>query len=160
MAEAKTQKTKQSPAAFIAAVADESTRRDCATLVRIMKKVTGEPPAMWGPNIVGFGTYHYVYASGRTGDWPLAAFSPRKPSLVVYTAPGILDGNPDLMKKLGPHKTGKSCLYVKSLADLDLAVLEKLIVACVTQTRKMYPAAKAGAGVARKVAKKRVAARR
>jgi hypothetical protein len=155
MAEAKTQKTKESPSAFIAALADEGRRRDCATLVRLMKKATGEPPAMWGPDIIGFGTYHYVYASGHAGDWPVAAFSPRKASLVAYITPGCFDRHPELMRKLGPHRTGKSCLYLKSLADIDLGALEKLVVVSVAEVRKMYP--ETGAAKPAKPAKKKAA---
>ncbi|MEO6463652.1 MAG: DUF1801 domain-containing protein [Candidatus Eisenbacteria bacterium] len=138
MAEAKTRRTNASVAAFIAGAGDETTRRDCATLVRMMEKVTGDKAAMWGPNIVGFGTYRYVYASGTTGDWPLAGFSPRKQNLTVYLMPGF-DEHAALMKKLGKHKASKVCLYVKSLADVDLAVLEQLVTASVVQLRKTYP---------------------
>ncbi len=150
MAEAKTRRTNASVAAFIAGAGDEATRRDCATLVRMMQKVTGEKAAMWGPAIVGFGTYHYVYASGTSGDWPLAAFSPRKQSLTVYLMPGF-DEHAALLKKLGKHKTSKACLYVKSLADVDLAVLERLITDSVVQVRKTYPPV-SDAGVAPKKA--------
>lgn len=148
MAEAKTKRTNASVAAFLARSGNEATRRDCATLVRMMEKVTGDKAAMWGPAIVGFGTYHYAYASGTTGDWPLAAFSPRKASLVVYLMPGF-DEHAALMKKLGPHKASKSCLYLKSLSEVDLAALERLVTVSVARVRKVYPAG-AGATAAKK----------
>lgn len=138
MAEAKTKRTAASPAAFLAKVKDETTRRDCATLVRLMEKVTGERAAMWGPSIVGFGTYHYVYASGTTGDWPVAAFSPRARSLTIYISPEF-DSRAPLLAKLGRHTSSKSCLYVKSLADVDLAVLERLVAASVADARARHP---------------------
>ena len=154
MAEAKTKKTTQSPAAFIAAVPDQGMRRDCATLVRLMKKVTGEPAAMWGPAIVGFGTYPLRYASGRTAEWPVAAFSPRKRDLTMYVLNGF-DGEAEMLRQLGPHTTGKVCLYVKSLSDVDLGVLEKIVTASVAHVRKRYPTATAAAAV-KKTAKKAV----
>ena len=138
MAEAKTQPTKESVPAFIAAQPDPETRRDCATLVRMMARVTGEKAVMWGPAIVGFGLYRYVYASGQTGDWPLAAFSPRKQNLTVYVSTGF-DRYAALVRKLGKAKTSKACLYMKSLADVDLGVLEEMVAACVEHTRKLYP---------------------
>jgi hypothetical protein len=160
MAEMKTKRTKASVAAFLARSGDEATRRDCATLVRMMEKATGDKAAMWGPSIVGFGTWHYVYASGRSGDWPLAAFSPRKPSLVVYLMPGF-DENAALMKKLGKHKAMKSCLYLKSLADVDLAALERLVTASVASARKTYPPmAGAAAAAKKKTVKKKAAAKK
>lgn len=134
-------------------------RRDCATLVTLLSKVTGEPAVMWGPSIVGFGTCHYVYASGRSGDWMLTGFSPRKQNLTIYLMSGF-DAHGSLLKTLGRYTTGKSCLYVRSLADVDLGVLEKLARASVAQTRKAYPAAgaakhaKAKSTTVRKVAKK------
>jgi hypothetical protein len=139
-------------------------RKDCATVIKLMKKVTGKPAVIWGPSIVGFGTYHYVYASGQTGDWPLAAFSPRKRELVLYVLGGF-PGYPALMKKLGRCRTGKVCIYVKSLADLDAGVLEELIAGSVAHVRKLYPmpatpAKKAAKAAPKKAAKKKVAARK
>jgi hypothetical protein len=157
MAEAKTKRTRVRPAAFLSTVKDESTRRDCATLVRLMEKVTGEPAAMWGTSIVGFGTCHYVYASGTEGDCPLTGFSPRARKLTIYVMSGF-DGHAALLKKLGKHETSKSCLYVKSLADVDLGALAKLLAASVASMRKAYPAtATAAAGAAKKAATRKVA---
>jgi hypothetical protein len=113
--------------AFLEAVPDENRRADAHALVELIRSVTGEPPVMWGPSIVGFGSYHYRYESGRTGDAPLAAFSPRKANLVVYLVGGFEDRYPKLLEQLGPHKTGKSCLYVKRLGDVDFDVLRQLI---------------------------------
>lgn len=138
--EPKTKLTKKSVAAFIAALPDPATRRDCRALVSMMRRVTGAPPRMWGPSIVGFGTWRYVYASGRTGDWPLAAFSPRRQNLTVYCMPG-LEGVDALLEKLGPHKSSKACLYLRRLEDVDTRLLERLIRISVRETRKRYPAA-------------------
>ncbi len=113
--------------AFLAAVPDEKRRADAYAMLELMRSVTGQPPLMWGPSIVGFGSYHYRYESGRTGDAPLAAFSPRKANLVVYLVGGFEDRYPKLLEQLGPHKTGKACLYLKRLTDVDLDVLRQLI---------------------------------
>lgn len=128
--EAKTQATTADVAAFIAAVADPVRRADCQALVSLMEQATGEKARLWGSSIVGFGAYRYEYASGRTGDWPVVAFSPRKNDLTVYITPGF-DRFEALLQKLGKHKTGKSCLYLKGLADTDPAVLRELIHAAV-----------------------------
>ncbi len=113
--------------AFIDAVPDEHRRSDARELCQLMRSVTGEPPVMWGPSIVGFGSYHYRYESGRTGDAPLAAFSPRKANLVVYLVGGFEDRYLGLLHKLGPHKTGKGCLYMKRLGGVDVDVLRQLV---------------------------------
>jgi hypothetical protein len=113
--------------AFIDAVPDERRRSDARELCELMRSVTGEPPVMWGPSIVGFGSYHYRYESGRTGDAPLAAFSPRKANLVVYLVGGFEDRYPKLLEQLGPHKSGKACLYLKRLRDVDLDALRQLV---------------------------------
>ena len=126
MAELKTKKTEKSPAEFIEAIADEETRKDCRTLVKMMKSATKAQPRMWGPSIVGFGDYRYRYASGREGDWFRAGFSPRKQALTLYIMSGFT-GHEALMKKLGKYKTGKGCLYLKRLADVDQKVLSDLI---------------------------------
>jgi Domain of unknown function (DU1801) len=112
---------------FIDAVPNEHRRSDARELCKLMRSVTGEPPVMWGRSIVGFGSYHYRYESGRTGDAPLAGFSPRKANLVVYLVGGFEDRYPKLLDKLGPHKTGKACLYLKRLGDVDLDVLRQLV---------------------------------
>lgn len=142
MAENKTRPTRQSVASFIAAVEPAERRSDCRTLLTMMKAVTRTSPRMWGPDIVGFGTYHYTYASGREGDYFLAGFSPRKQDLTVYVMAGF-DRYPALMKKLGRYRTGKSCLYVKRLADVDLGVLKVLLTESVRHMRKAYPESKA-----------------
>lgn len=126
MTESKTQPTQQPVADFLAGVADPQRRADCAQVLAMMKQATGRDPVMWGASIVGFGKYRYTYASGRTGDWPIVAFSPRKNDLTLYIMPGF-DRYDALMAKLGKHKTGKSCLYLKRLADVDLPTLQALI---------------------------------
>jgi hypothetical protein len=112
---------------FIDAVANETRRSDARALCELMTSVTGEPPVMWASSIVGFGSYHYRYESGRTGDAPVAAFSPRKTNLVVYLVGGFEDRYPKLLERLGPHTTGKACLYLKRLADVDLGVLRQIV---------------------------------
>jgi hypothetical protein len=126
VAEQKTKPTAVSVDAFLAGIADESRRADCKTLVKIMKRVTGAKPVMWGPSIVGFGSYHYKYASGHEGDACLVGFAPRKTDLSIYIMSGFA-GRESLLKKLGKHKTAKACLYVKRISDIDPAVLEELV---------------------------------
>ncbi len=126
MAELKTKETKQSVSAFLKKIADKTRRDDCLTVVEIMREATGEEPRMWGSSIVGFGHYHYKGASGREGDWMITGFSPRKGDLTLYLMLGF-DKVQALMKRLGRHKTGKSCLYIKRLADVDQAVLKELV---------------------------------
>ena len=138
MAEQKTKPTEQSVEDFIDNVADEQVRKDCAALVKIMKKVTGSAPTMWGPAIVGFGKYHYKYDSGHEGDSCLTGFSPRKQNLTLYVMPGFAQ-HPELLEKLGKHKAGKGCLYIKKLEDVNMAVLEKLIKHSVDWLKKKYP---------------------
>ena len=131
----KTTPTGASVKAFIDAIPDERRRRECRAVMKIMKAATGASPKMWGPSIVGYGRYHYKYDSGREGDWFLAGFSPRKQDLTLYIMSGFA-GQAELMKKLGRHKTGVSCLYLKTLDDVDLDVLSQLVrrsVAAVTQ---------------------------
>ncbi len=137
MAELKTQKTEASVDDFIAAIEDEQRRKDCRAVMAIMKRVTKAAPKLWGTNIVGYGSYHYKYASGQEGDWPLVGLSPRKQNLTVYIMAGF-DDYPELMAKLGKYKTGKSCLYLKRLADVDTAVLEKLVAASVKDMKEHY----------------------
>ncbi|HWN99409.1 MAG TPA: DUF1801 domain-containing protein [Blastocatellia bacterium] len=124
MAELKTKKTTASVEKFLNSVADEQRRKDCFRLLAIMKAVTKAEPAMWGTSIIGFGSYQYKYASGRSLECPLAGFSPRKQDLTLYI---MVEHYPALMKKLGKHKTGKSCLYIKKLDDIDLPTLKQLI---------------------------------
>lgn len=139
MADAKTKPTAAEVGAFLDSVADPKRREDGKALCALMEDVTGEPPMLWGSSIIGFGSYHYRYASGHEGDAPLAGFSPRARELVVY-----LDCHGDwshgLLAKLGKHKAGKACLYIKSLSDIDEAVLRELIVKSADQVRSRYPA--------------------
>ena len=138
MPDNKTKATKLSVAAFIDAVADETRRADAKALVKLMQRATGEKPKMWGPAIVGFGSYHYVYETGREGDMPLAGFSPRKAATVLYGMRGSSDSDA-LLAKLGKHTTGKGCLYIKKLADVDQKVLEELAVKSVAAMRARHP---------------------
>jgi hypothetical protein len=128
VAELKTKETNESVAAFIDKVADKVRREDCRAVIAVMRDVTKEEPKMWGSSIVGFGRYHYKSESGREGEWMIAGFSPRKGDLTLYILGGF-DKFADLMPRLGKYKTsGGSCLYIKTLADVDLGVLKKLIV--------------------------------
>jgi len=137
VADVKTKQTAASAAAFLANIADDSRRKDCRVLARMMSRITGEKPKMWGASIVDFGSYHYRYASGREGDWPLVGFAPRKQDLTLYIMAGFTRFEA-LLGKLGKFKTGKACLYVKRLSDVDLTVLEKLIEASVTVKRRKH----------------------
>lgn len=134
MAENKTKPTKVSVAAFIATIADETQRADAKALVTLMQAESGEKPQMWGPSIIGFGSQHYKYDSGREGDMPLVAFSPRKAATVLYGL-SSLTGAKALLAKLGKHSMGKGCLYMKRLADVDEAVLKKLVAKAVAASR-------------------------
>ena len=136
----KTQATKASVDAFIDKQPKEEVRDDCRTLMKLMRELTGEEPYMYGPSIVGYGHYHYKYASGHEGDAPLLAFSPRKPELVIYFMPGLFESEPELMKKLGKCRTTKGCLYVKKLEGMDLKALRSLLKKSIAVTRKTYPA--------------------
>lgn len=136
MAELKTKATEQSVEAFLNTVADEQTRQDCFALVKLMQKATKAKPKMWGPAIVGFGDYHYKYESGRENDWFYVGFSPRKQNLALY---GLgVTRQPELMQKLGKHKTGKSCLYIKRLADIDQKVLKELLARSIEHTKEQH----------------------
>ena len=123
---AKTKPTNESVEEFINRIPEPERREDCFAIARIMEEVTGEKPKMWGSAIVGFGTYHYKYASGNEGDWPLTGFSPRKKDLTLYLMMGF-EKHGELMAKLGKHSTGKSCLYIKRLSDIHVPTLKKLI---------------------------------
>jgi hypothetical protein len=135
MAELKTKPNEQIVEKFLKGIAGKQTREDCFTILEIMKQVTKAEPKMWGSSIVGFGTYHYKYESGRQGDWFLTGFSPRKQNVTLYLMGGFAHYD-ELMKKLGKYKTGTSCLYIKSLADVDLPTLKKLIQESVKYMRK------------------------
>jgi hypothetical protein len=132
MAELKTKKTTASVTAFIDAVESDVRRADAKTILKLMREITGEKPAMWGPSIIGFGAYE-----GPTGPWPIVGFSPRKANLVLYIMPGFAQYDA-LLGKLGKHKTGASCLYVNKLADVDMDVLRKLVAQSVAAMRKKY----------------------
>lgn len=136
MAELKTKVNEQSVTKFLNSIKDKQRRQECLTVLEMMKKATKTEPKMWGSSIVGFGKYHYVYASGREGDWFLTGFSPRKQNLTLYIMGG-LSAHEALLQKLGKHKTGKGCLYVNKLEDIDLPTLRKLIVEGVKLVRKL-----------------------
>ena len=138
MAENKTKPTTFSVPAFLDACADEARRTDAKALAKLMQKVTGNEPAMWGPSIVGFDSYHYTYESGREGDMPIVGFSPRKAANVLYGTI-CFDDAEALLAKLGKHTTGKGCLYIKKLADVDMKVLETLVEKAVAATRARHP---------------------
>lgn len=137
MAELKTKAGKSSVTEFIRQIDDPVMRRSCRDLNALMKKITGKRPRMWGASMIGFGNYHYQYASGREGDWFVTGFSPRKKDLTVYIMPGF-DNYQTLMKRLGKYKTGKSCLYIRKPEDIDWKVLEKLISESVSDMAKVY----------------------
>jgi Domain of unknown function (DU1801) len=134
----KTLPTGEDARAFIAAVRDEARRADAQKLCGLLADWTGEPPVMWGTTIVGFGSYDYRYETGREGTAPLVGFSPRKTSLVLYLVAGLQDTYPELLERLGPHKTGSGCLYLKRLDDVDHEVLRELVARTV-QTHRLTP---------------------
>ena len=137
MSSNKTVETDASVENFITAVDDEQKRQDSWDLVALMSKITGSPPKMWGKSLVGFGHYHYKYESGREGDFFLTGFSPRKTALTIYIMPGFSDYE-EQMARLGPHKTGKSCLYLKNLDVVDRDVLEGIVGDSVRVMRERY----------------------
>lgn len=126
MAELKTKPTAESVTDFLDKISDQGRREDCLAVIDLMRDVTKEEPEMWGASIVGFGRYRYKYQSGREGEWMITGFSPRKGDLTLYIMGGF-EELPDLMKRLGKHKSGKGCLYIKKLADVDLKVLRELV---------------------------------
>lgn len=138
MAELKTQPSAADVDAFIAAVEDPKRRADAKDLCALMAKITRREPVLWGSSIVGFGAYTYTYASGRTGDWPLTGVSPRKQALSVYIMSGF-SGSDQLLADLGPHKVGKSCLYIRDLKKIDTQVLARLIRQSVAHLRRTWP---------------------
>jgi hypothetical protein len=137
MAENKTRPTKLSVAAFLEKKASPEQLADCKELVKLFTELTRYPPKMWGPSIVGFDTYHYVYPSGREGDAPLIGFAPRKGDISLYLCPA-LEAKP-LLAKLGRHKAGAGCLYIRKLDDVDRGVLRKLAQASIAELRRRYP---------------------
>ena len=135
MADLKTKKNRQSVTKFLGSVKDAARREDAKKVLALMKDVTGQKPEMWGDSIVGFGTYRYKYESGREGEWPITGFSPRKANLTLYIMSGFSKCQ-ELLGKLGKHKTGKSCLYINRLDDVDLKVLRRLIRESVAHVKK------------------------
>lgn len=134
----RTKQTDQDVAAFLQSIPDAQRREDCKRVAELMRQVTGSDPAMWGASMVGFGRYHYKYESGREGEWFLTGFSPRKNALTLYIMAGF-DRYDRLMESLGKYKTGKSCLYVKKLDDIDFDVLRELIDESVQHMKQAYP---------------------
>lgn len=137
MAELKTRPTGASVEDFLASVEHETRRTDAQAVLDLMQRVTGEAPVMWGASIVGFGTYRYTNTQGKDFEWFLTGFSPRKANLVCYIMPGY-GAFDEVMERLGKHKTGKACLYINKLADIDMAVLEELVGKSVASMRERY----------------------
>src|SRR6202451_1895795 len=137
MPENKTKPSKLSVAAFIGALPDPIKRADAKALVKLMQSAAGEKPEMWGPSIIGFGSYHYKYESGREGDMPVVAFSPRNAATVLYGMTGFSEATA-LLARLGKHTTGKGCLYIKKLADVDQHVLEAMVVKSLAAKRARH----------------------
>jgi len=138
MAEAKTKPTEIPVDSFIACVEDDKVRTDCYTIINLMGKVTGEEPKMWGSAIVGFGKYTYKYESGRSGEICMTGFSPRKANITLYVLAGF-SGQAELLEKLGKHTSGKGCLYIKKLTDINIAILESLIKESIKFLKEKYP---------------------
>lgn len=137
MAELKTKPTEERPSKFLKGIEDDQKRQDCLALLSLMEDITGKKPKMWGTSIVGFGQYHYKYASGREGDYFVTGFSPRKQNLTIYIMPGFTRYEA-VMSKLGKYKTGKSCLYIKKLDDIDRDLLKILVSQSVEDMAKIY----------------------
>jgi hypothetical protein len=138
LADNKTQATDLSVDAYLAAIDGDERRQDCRAIAALMARVTGKAPVMWGAGIVGFDQYHYIYASGREGDAPCTGFSSRKGDISVYLSASN-EAQDALLARLGRHKMGKSCLYIRKLADVDTAVLEQLVAASVAYIKQRYP---------------------
>mgnify|MGYP003584655899 CR=1 FL=1 len=138
MAKNKTTETEQSVIDFINAVPDEAKRKDAFELLKIMETQTQFEPKMWGPSIIGFGSYHYKYTSGHEGDAPLAAFSPRKDAVSLYLNSDF-ENKEELLSKFGKHKAGKGCIYIKKLADIDIEILKQMISLSIASIQKLYP---------------------
>lgn len=127
MSENKTQPTQQSVEDFINSVPDERRRNEAQTLRALMERISGEPAVMWGPSMIGFGSEHYRYETGREGDIFVVGFSPRKAALSLYGMLGVFSEHPELFEELGPYRAGKGCLYLKRLTDVNVSILEKII---------------------------------
>ena len=137
MSQNKTQPTKLSVQAYLAAIEDEARRKDCNALAQLMTKATKQPPTMWGLGIVGFGSYHYKYESGREGDMCLVGFASRKGEISLYGLNSAADAQ-GLLARLGKYKAGKGCLYIKTLADVDQKILEKLVACAAAEKMRQY----------------------
>ena len=138
MAENKTKETSASVATFLDAIVDDRQRTDAKAVKAMMERLSGEPPQMWGPSIIGFGRYHYRYESGREGDSPRIGFSPRKGNTVIYIVFGF-ERHDAILARLGKFKTGKSCLYIRNLAEVDESALEELVNASIAHVDQTYP---------------------
>ena len=138
MAEAKTKPTTISVDDFVAAVEHPGRREDARTLIELLTEISGEPPVMWGPSIIGFGRYHYRYESGHEGDAPLVGFSPRKANTVLYMT-AYHDERADFLNRLGKHRSGQSCVYVNRLSDVDIEVVAEMARWTIKTTRERYP---------------------
>jgi hypothetical protein len=138
MAKNKTTPTDRSVTDFISNIENEGKRDDSFKLIEIFRSITGHDPKMWGPSIIGFGSYHYKYESGHEGDAPLAGFSPRKDSLVIYIATEF-EKREALLRQLGKHRSSKSCVYVKKLDDIDIPVLKKMVKNSMDYATRLYP---------------------
>jgi hypothetical protein len=138
MAKNKTTETTKSVTAFVNAISDTTKRKDSFEIIDMMTEQTGFEAKLWGPSIIGFGTYHYVYESGREGDMPIVAFSPRSTAIVFYLSSNF-EKREELLAKLGKHKTGKGCIYVKKLEDIDMSVLKKMVHHSVKRTISHKP---------------------
>ena len=137
MAEPKTKKTNASVSVYLNAIIDKQKRADCKAIAKMMREVTGKRARMWGGSIIGYGSYDYKYASGHEGTWPITGFSPRAQNISIYIMPGFSKYK-KLMNKLGKYKTGKSCLYIKRLDDVDQKVLKDLVAGSVKEMRRIY----------------------
>ena len=137
-AKLKTAETGEDVTSFIDTVENQTRRADAHTLLEMMRRVTGYPAKMWGPSIIGFGEYHYVYESGREGDMLRHGFSPRKANMVLYVSGGFKE-DPSILDRLGKHKIGKSCLYINKLADIDLSVLQEILERDIIYMNEKYP---------------------
>ncbi|MEM8765862.1 MAG: DUF1801 domain-containing protein [Pseudomonadota bacterium] len=138
MAELKTRPTDAKVSEFLDSVADDRRRADAIQVAALMEQITRRPPRLWGSSIIGFGSYRYQYASGRSGEWPLTGLSPRKQALTLYIMSGF-DGYEDLLADLGRFRTGKSCLYVNRLEQIDERILARLIRKSVAHLRRKWP---------------------
>lgn len=138
MAQNKTNRNDGDVRSYLESVENKRRRDDALALLEMMGEITGEPATMWGTSIVGYGSYHYRYESGREGDWFLTGFAPRKASMTLYIMPGF-ERYDDLLARLGKHKIGRSCLYINKLADVDMSVLKELVAESVAHMRQSYP---------------------